>query len=75
MNIRIESTTNRDSYETQRMEIDGKHELTVRPLCESPEDAIIGRDLVSCWEIANLMKRAYLASKEGQEFNCELVDE
>lgn len=43
----------------------------VRPLCECPEDAIIGRDLISCGTIINYMKMAYEAGKNGEELIIE----
>lgn len=49
----------------------------VGPLCECPEDAIIGRDLISCYIIIKYMKMAYEAGKNGEEFiveNEEWVD-
>lgn len=41
---------------------------SVYPLCECPEDAIIGRGLISCSRIIDLMKLAYQAGKNGEEF-------
>jgi len=49
--------------------INGKQRLCVGPLCECPEDAIIGRDLVSCNDVVNYMKEAYDAAKKGEAFN------
>lgn len=43
----------------------------VGPLCECPEDAIIGRDLISCGAIIGYMKQAYEAGKNGEEFVVE----
>lgn len=43
----------------------------VGPLCECPEDAIIGRDLISCNTIISYMKKAYNAGKNGEEFVIE----
>lgn len=40
----------------------------VRALYECPEDAIIGRDLVSCGDILEAIKLAYEAGKNGEEF-------
>ncbi len=41
---------------------------SVYPLCERPEDAIIGRGLISCDRIIDLMQLAYNAGKNGEEF-------
>ena len=51
----------------ERMEIDGKYVLSVGPLCECPEDAIIGRDLVGCHDVFEYMKKAWTAAKRGEE--------
>jgi hypothetical protein len=40
----------------------------VDPLFEHPEDAIIGRSLVSYDEIIEYMKKAFEADKNGEEF-------
>jgi len=49
--------------------------ISVYPLSECPEDAIIGRDLISCGEIANLMKIAYEAGKNGEELEIEELED
>ena len=47
------------NYDTrQEMYFNGKHELSVHGFEDCPEDAIIGRDLVSCTDIANYMLKA-----------------
>ena len=43
----------------------------VGPLCECPEDAIIGRDLISCGDIIKYMKKAYEAGVNGEELIIE----
>ena len=68
MNIHIKSETRDDFDERQEMSIDGKERLYVRSLCECPEDAIIGRSLVDCHQVAQFMKEAYEAGKRGEEF-------
>ncbi len=40
----------------------------VYPLTDCPEDAIIGRDLVSCYDIIKAMEIAYNAGKNGEEW-------
>ena len=47
---------------------------SVYPLCECPEDAIIGRRLISCGKIINLMKLAYQANKNGEEFVVKIIE-
>lgn len=55
----------------QTMFVDGKKRLYVGPLSECPEDAIIGRSLVDCNQVADFMKEAYEAGKRGEEFTLE----
>ena len=75
MKIKIISSMNSEDLEREDMEIDGKYRLHVAPLCECPEDAIIGRDLVSCIDVSKFMKEAYEAGKRGEEFEVEVVTE
>lgn len=79
MKITIYTGNNYDDLETQVMNIEtnvGEHSgFSVYPLCECPEDAIIGRDLISCNEIAEAMKIAYEAGKAGEDFLIEKVAE
>ena len=65
-----------DDYDhliTEGMFIDGKSSLSVGPLSECPEDAIIGRDLVSCSDVYRYMKMALEAGKKGEELELESV--
>ena len=73
MKIEIGIGKDSDDYERQSMIIDGKHRLSVGALCECPEDAIIGRDLVSCKRVYLFMREAYEAGKRGEEFTMTEV--
>lgn len=68
MKIKVIEGTNSDQAIWQRMLINGEEALSVYPLYECPEDAIIGRDLVSCSEVVGFMRRAYEAGKNEEEF-------
>ena len=59
-----------DYNQYERMEIDGKQALSVVP-CE-PEDAILGRDLISCHEIYDLMAKAHLAGLRGESLELAI---
>ena len=48
--------------------------LHISDLDHSPEDAVIGRDLVDCHEILDLMKYAYEAGKSGEPFEVTYTD-
>ncbi len=56
---------------TEQLWIDGKHFLTVGSLCECPEDAIIGRALIPCTTIAELMEMAH--RKGNEEFVLKIT--
>jgi hypothetical protein len=69
MKIIITETDTADRGPRQVMEIDGRESLHVCGLCDCPEDAIIGRDLVDCQQVADFMELAYNAGKQGEEFS------
>jgi hypothetical protein len=58
---------NRDYDTYESLKINGKVSVGVSPLYECPEDAIIGRDLVSCSDIQRYMEMAYKWGKDGTE--------
>jgi hypothetical protein len=62
-----------DDTPSERLIIDGKQRVRVSSLSECPEDAIIGRRLVSCVSIAAYMKEAYEVGKRGEDL--EIVRE
>lgn len=64
-----------DDYGFETLKIDGKIELIAKDLCESPEDAMLCRDLISCSEIMGLMQRAYEWGKSGEEVTFEIETE
>ena len=72
MKIVITCSTDSDYQRREVMVIDEKERLSVGP-CE-PEDDIIGRDLVSCQDVAGFMKAAYNAGKAGEEFAIEVKE-
>lgn len=65
-----------DSYEcrviNEQMQIDGKGAMSVGDLSDCPEDAIIGRDLVDCGQVCDLMEKAHAAGKAGEPFVVEV---
>lgn len=71
--IKCVTHTNNDDY-SEKMIVDGKEILSIHSLSECPEDAIIGRDLISCYEIKEYMKLAYEAGKNGEDFNVEVIN-
>lgn len=59
---------------SQTLVVDGQEREHVRPLWECPEDAVIGRDLISCGTIASLMKEAHEAGARGEPLEIEKLD-
>lgn len=81
MKINYSSTDNlwNEDYMADEMSVYDKDDHCVGsehvgPLCECPEDAIIGRDLISCNTIIEYMKLAYEAGKNGEEFIVEELE-
>jgi hypothetical protein len=72
MKIKLHHWQNRDYEIREEMFINGKSRQYVGP-CE-PEDAIIGRDLVSCGDIVEFMREAHKAGAAGEPFEVEEAD-
>jgi hypothetical protein len=70
--MKIKVTEYWDDYECEvyreKMEVDGKSVFGVSNLSECPEDARIGRDLTDSGDVIKLMKMAYDAGKNGEDF-------
>lgn len=61
-----------NKYRThQALFINGSWVDDVCDLCETPEDAIIGRDLKDCNDLAYYLKKGYEAAKNGEELEIE----
>lgn len=71
MKIIIKSGENRDGYTMEEMLIDGANVISVYPLCECPEDAVIGRGLTSCYDILELMRSAWEAGIKKENFEVK----
>lgn len=69
MNIEIGIGTDSEDLEFQEMTINGKYRFRVRALHDCPEDARIGRSLISCKQIAKLMEEAYKVGLAGEQLN------
>jgi len=73
MELVVYSYTDDDFYDRQKLYINGKEVQYVGPLCECPEDAIIGRDLVSCADIVHYMQQAVTAVTDGETVTYQFV--
>lgn len=76
MDIEIKHWTDSDyqGNDGETMSINGKHRLSVLSLCEYPEDAIIGRDLIDCCQISRLMAEAHDAGVKGEKLNINIIE-
>ena len=63
-----------EGQERHKLEMDGRFVLRVIPLCECPEDAIIGGDLVDGCQVMELMEDAYKAGLRQEHWEFETVN-
>lgn len=69
------STDSCEDYHWMRMEIDGKVVLEVTDMNETPEDAILLRDLSFVFDIPKWLALAYDAGKWGEGITITKVEE
>lgn len=71
MKLKLIETENWNGDTIHELYLNDKELVTIYPLTESPEDAIIGRDLISGDEIINFIKMGYEAALRGEELIIE----
>jgi hypothetical protein len=64
--VKVKSWLDSDYCMHDTLEVDGKQIFGVHPLCECPEDAIIGRDLISSSDIASFLED-FLIKHKGKK--------
>lgn len=69
--IRVEEDNDDDCFTSQTLFANDEEIANVNDLCDCPEDAIIGRDLVDCNDIQKWIKYGYDAAKRGDELIFE----
>jgi len=74
MEVKVIVEKDWNDQDKHTIQIDGYKHDTIGALCECPEDAIIGRDLIAGHEILMYMRKAYEAGKNGEKF-IELWEE
>ena len=72
MKVLVTTSEDENGCACESLFIDDKKRESIFPLCESPEDAIIGRSLISCSQIASYMKLAHEAGRKGEELTVEV---
>ena len=76
MKVEMKSLTDeaferRDYRDILEIDIDGKCVFSVHD--GEPEDANLNRDFNHCWNICDLMKKAYNAGKSGEDFELSHI--
>ncbi|MFD0825818.1 hypothetical protein ACT8ZR_09080 [Neobacillus sp. M.A.Huq-85] len=64
--VKVRSWEDRDFATHDTLEVNGKKIFGVHPLWECPEDAIIGRDLISSGDIASFLE-SFLIENNGKK--------
>lgn len=72
--VKVRSWLDSDYYTHDILEVNGKEVFGVHPLCECPEDAVIGRDLISSGEIASFLER-FIIEHKGKKVKFVYEDE
>ena len=75
MNIVIKRFTDKWNDLSEELWINDRCQLSVHSLCETPEDATLYRDLVSCTDVVSFMREAYFAGKSGKDLNINIMEE
>lgn len=74
MKVTVKQLIRDDSFQAEKLLIDGKEVMSVCDLWECSEDAILGRGLNSMEEVADLMYLAYSAGKKGEVWDRETIE-
>lgn len=75
MKIKLTISTNWGSSDSPKHEltIDGKHNRSIGPLCDCPEDAIIGRDLIDGYHLIRYIQMGYDAAQRGEALDIMIT--
>ena len=74
MKVKIVYTQDKWGYSVETMYFDGKEKKVVHDLSETPEDAVIGRDLVACHDLYLYMEKGYQLALAGETLELEYID-
>ena len=72
--LKIEPAGGYGGGPTHQVAVDGKEIRTIGDLCECPEDAIVGRDLVDGYDIVKYIQMGYDAAKRGEVLEVEEME-
>lgn len=74
MKIIVTNDTNEDmTYESLEISIDDVYKFRVYHDMEAPEDNDLGRNFSDCHDIPDMMRKAYIAGKNGEDFEIEYI--
>lgn len=62
-------------YEGLEIVIDDTYKFSVSHSEDSPEDNNLHRNFADCYDIPNMLRKAYDAGKRGEEFDIEYTNE
>lgn len=71
MKILFKTAEDSDGFARHEVVINDNTTIRIHSLCDCPEDAIIGRDLIDGGQIIRYMKMAYEAGANGEPFTVE----
>ena len=74
MKVKIVYTQDKWGHSVETMYFDGKEKKVVHDLSETPEDAVIGRDLVDCHDLYLYMEKGYQLALAGETLELEYID-
>ena len=67
MRVEVKTSQSKYGYSRNVVLVDDKKIAHIQDLSESPEDAIIGRDLIDGNDIVRYIEMGYAAAKRGEE--------
>ena len=62
-------------YESLEIVIDGKSKFKVSNSADAMEDATLSRDFEDCHNIPALLRKAFEAGKNGEDFEIEYIED
>lgn len=74
MIIELIITENSDGLKKHDLKINDLYELSIIPLSDCPEDAIIGRDLIDGTDIIKYIRMGFDAAKRGEKIEVFYTD-
>lgn len=74
MKILVEEWIDDNEFQNEKLYIDNVIEREFKPLIDTPDLAILEKEVMSAADVAYLMEKAYNAGKQNEEFSIEFID-